>query len=157
MLQRDGSGLQYPYPFIWINIKMAGKRESMLSALYALQSVERKNSRSIQCRDSARWWERKVGWLVHRLYAPKWSSRVREIWRRIFSLDKNQRQNNMLKSADSEKSYSFVKRRERNQKIENPSKISTTQNVFLLQFLNRWRFFDSWCLKVYASSLFLSG
>ena len=42
----------------------------------------------------------------------------------------------MLNSADSGESHSPVKRRERNLKIENPSKISTTQTVFLLLFLS---------------------
>ena len=92
-----GKGRSLPLPLylnqqaLRLTVKMVGERKSKLSALYALWSVERKKSRSIRWRNSARWWERKIGWLVHRLFAPKRPSRVREIWRRIFSLDRSQR------------------------------------------------------------------
>ena len=63
-------------------------------------------------------------------------SPVREIWRRIFSLDKASFRTRSLRSTSSWKRHSLVKKREKNLKIENLSKISTAQTVFHLQFLS---------------------
>ena len=63
-------------------------------------------------------------------------SRIREIWRRIFSLDKASLRTRSLRSTSSRKRHSAVKKREKKMKIENPSKISTAQTVFLLWFLS---------------------
>ena len=53
-----------------------------------------------------------------------------------FSLDKSSVVVRSLISASSGRSHSPVKKREKNLKIENPSKISTAETVFLLLFLN---------------------
>ena len=73
----------------------------------------------------------KVGWLVHRLFAPKRPSRVRGILVCIkLALEPDRR------SQPAPGKTFTRKKRERNLKIENPSKISITKNIFLLQILN---------------------
>ena len=137
--EREGKSIPLPF-FIWINrhqdwpLKWLVKKGTSYPHYMPCSLL---NERSLG-QSSGRG---KVGRLIHRLSAPKRPSRVREIWRRIFSLVKPAIEPDRWGQPAPGKTPT-CKQEKRNLKIENPSKINTTQTVFLLQFLNIGKLYE---------------
>ena len=115
--------------------KMVGKKEGasyLHSVAYSLL-----NERNLGQSSGVTWrggGRGKCGWLVHRLFVPKRPTCVREIWRRILVWIKPTLEVDHW-GQPALGSHTPVKRRERNLNSKNPSKITTTQTLFLLHLL----------------------
>ena len=80
----------------------------------------------------------KVGWLVHRLFAPKRPSRVREIWRRILFWIKPALEPNRWGQPAPGKTFTCKKERKKSE-IWEPVKVKYSSNRFPSSILKFWK------------------
>ena len=81
----------------------------------------------------------KVKWLADRIFATKSPARVREICRRIFSLDKFSVATRLLRSASSGKRWLTRKKKERKSEKWKPVKDKYSSNRFPFPNLKYWK------------------
>ena len=133
---------------MWYAIRERVKWRSIPLPLYLKQQALRLTVKMVKCsrlnekslgQSSGVTWRgggiEKVGWLVHMLFAPKRTARVREIWRRILVWIKPALEADHWGQPAPGK---LLTRKKESKKSENwePIKDKYNSTVFLLQFLN---------------------